>query len=67
VQIKDKFALPQMPSQITDVTIPPGQTIRASTANNIMGGSVGVQFEIVSRPPTKEEFNNWFSNSRALS
>lgn len=65
-QIKDKFALLHMPSQITDVTIPPGQAMRASTANNIMGGSGGgVQFEIVVN--RKEDINpGWFTNSRSL-
>ena len=65
-QIKDKFALSQVPTYVTDVNIPAGQTVRASTANGILGnGGGGVQFEVLvprgETPPI-----GWFKNPRSL-
>jgi filamentous hemagglutinin len=69
-QIKDKFALSQVPTYVTDVNIPAGQTMRASTANGILGnGGGGVQFEVTNKPKTEAEqktFNSWFTNPRPL-
>ena len=66
-QIKDKFALRQVPTYVTDVNIPAGQTMRASTANGILGnGGGGVQFEVVSKPAKPEDFEKWFKNARPL-
>jgi len=68
-QIASKYALPQIPNAVTDVTIPAGQSLRASVANDIQirqgiggnGGGGGVQFEVLGRVS-----NSWFSNPRGL-
>ena len=68
-QIASKYALPQTPSMITDVTVPAGQSLRASVANDVQvkqgiggnGGGGGVQFEVLG-----EVQNSWFSNPRKL-
>lgn len=72
-QIASKYALPQVPTMRTDVTLPPGQQLRVTVANDIQikqgiggnGGGGGVQFEVLIQegieiPPS------WFSNPRAL-
>ena len=61
-QIKDKFALSQVPTHITNVNVPATQTMRASTANGILGnGGGGVQFEVLGKPDS-----TWFENPRRL-
>lgn len=68
--MKDKFALKLTPTYVTDVNIPAGQSMRATTANGILGnGGGGVQFEVTSKPKTEAEqktFNSWFTNPRPL-
>jgi filamentous hemagglutinin len=72
-QIASKYALPQVPNMITDATIPAGQSLRASIANDVQirqgiggnGGGGGVQFEVLI-PKGTEIPSSWFSNPRAL-
>jgi hypothetical protein len=73
-QIASKYALPQIPTMITDAHIPAGQSLRASIANDIQirqgiggnGGGGGVQFEVLSKPADDLVFQSWFSNPRGL-
>lgn len=75
-QIASKFALPQTPTHIVDVTVPKGQQLRVTVANDINifpdksiggnGGGGGVQIELLTKPKDPEYFKNWFSNERAL-
>jgi filamentous hemagglutinin len=67
-QIAAKYSLPNVPTMVTNVTLPAGTDLRASVANNILlgknGGGGGVQFEIVL---PKEKINaNWFNTPRPL-
>ncbi|MDR2154138.1 MAG: hypothetical protein LBE78_03805 [Burkholderiaceae bacterium] len=76
-QMASKFSLPQVPTEITDVTLPAGIRLDASVANGISpgaakgvftgdnGGGGGVQFQI-QMPDSQRVPNDWFSNSRAL-
>ena len=78
IQIASKFGLPQVPTMITDVTIPAGVTMNVSAANGISpwsssghytggnGGGGGVQFQVTSRPLSPAEFETWFINARPL-
>jgi filamentous hemagglutinin len=74
-QIASKFSLPQVPTKIADVTLPPGTTLEVSVASDISpngakgivtgdnGGGGGVQFQI----QIEEEIPvGWFSNERRL-
>ena len=67
-QIAGKFSLPQVPNMRTDVTIPAGNKMQASVANNILlgtnGGGGGVQFQI--QMPVRDIPPNWFTNERAI-
>jgi len=73
-QIASKYALPQVPTHVVDVRVPPGNSLRASVANDVQikqglggnGGGGGVQFEVTTAPKNIEEFRNWFSNPRPL-
>lgn len=74
-QIASKYALPQIPNMRTDVTVPAGQQLRVSVANDIQikqgiggnGGGGGVQFEVLNSAGMPEaEFKSWFSNPRAI-
>ena len=74
-QIASKYALPQVPTHVVDVRVPPGITLRASVANDVQikqglggnGGGGGVQFEVLgSRAIPEAEFNSWFSNPRSI-
>ncbi len=73
-QIASKYALPQVPTHMAEVAVPPGQTMRVSVANDVQirqgvggnGGGGGVQFEVTSRPSIDGEFESWFKNPRAL-
>lgn len=68
LQIQDKFALKNTPTYVVDVNLPAGQTVRASTANGIMGnGGGGVQFEVI-LPQNEKPLRSWFdiSNARPL-
>ncbi len=68
-QIASKYALPQMPTHMADVTVPAGQAMRVSVANDVQirqgvggnGGGGGVQFELVGEPQ-----KIWFANPRSL-
>jgi filamentous hemagglutinin len=72
-QIASKFALPQVPTHISDVRIPQGHLMRVTIVNDINifpkssiggnGGGGGVQFEVlIDHPPE----STWFSNERKL-
>ena len=69
-QIASMYALPQVPTHMADVTVPAGQTMRVSVANDVKirkgvggnGGGGGVQFEVTSQPKDIAEFRSWFSN-----
>jgi filamentous hemagglutinin len=73
-QIASKYALPQVPTRITDVQLPPGTKLEVSMAGAISpgasrgvftgdnGGGGGVQFQI---KVTREEMSPfWFVNER---
>ena len=68
-QIAAKFALPAVPTQIGNVTIPAGAKLQASVANGIMlgnnPGGGGVQF-FIPQPPTPSVFSTWFTNLRPI-
>jgi filamentous hemagglutinin len=77
-QIASKFGLPQVPTMITNATIPSGVPMNVSAANGISpfassgsytggnGGGGGVQFQITNRPTDPNMFRSWFSNARPL-
>lgn len=69
-QIASKFALPHVPTHITDVKVPAGIQMRTTVANDSRikeasvagnGGGSGVQFEVLG-----EVQRSWFTNSRRL-
>lgn len=77
-QIASKFSLPEVPTMVTDVTIPAGTRLDVSAANSISpnaiktgtrtgdnGGGGGVQFQIKS-DFSKEDFPKLFTNPRPL-
>ncbi len=74
--IASKFALPQVPPHIVDVTEPAGCQLQATIANDINifpklsiggnGGWGGVQLQILNAPPKEQEFAKWFTNPRRL-
>jgi hypothetical protein len=68
-QIAQKFSLPQVPNTVSKVTIPAGQEMQASVANNILQGKVngggGVQFEI-KMPASEKVDSTWFTNPKPL-
>lgn len=48
VQIMDKFALPEVPTKITDVTVPPNFRMQTGeAAANVWGGGGATQFKAV--------------------
>jgi len=71
-QVASKYSLGYIPNMKVDITVPAGQTTRASAARDIQygngiggnGGGGGVQFEVlipkVDAPPS------WFSNPRSI-
>ena len=73
-QIASKYSLPQVPTHITDVVVPPGIEMRATVANDIKifadtsvagnGGGGGVQFEVLI--PRSKLPSDWFTNPRPL-
>ncbi len=75
-QIASKYALPQVPTHVTEVLIPPGHELRATVANDINifptksiggnGGGGGVQFELLTKPKKESDFEKLFFNSRTL-
>ena len=74
-QIASKYALPHLPTHMTDVLVPAGFSLRITVANDISifqgkslagnGGGGGVQFEVLN-PPDALDFKNWFHNSREI-
>lgn len=72
-QIASKYALPQIPTMATDVTVPAGQQLRVSIANDVQikqgiggnGGGGGVQFEVL-LPSGTQTPSSWFPNPRPL-
>jgi filamentous hemagglutinin len=79
-QIASKYSLPQVPTMVTDVTIPAGTKLNVSAANSIspnaskgvltgdnVGGG-GVQFQIPRQALTADTdtFKMWFTNPRPL-
>jgi filamentous hemagglutinin len=69
-QIAAKYSLPEIPSMITNVSVPAGTKIEVSVANNIFlgadKGGGGLQFRVVNRPTKPGEFNSWFTNPKDL-
>ena len=75
-QIASKFALLQVPTHITDVTVPAGYQLKATISNDIgifpklsiggNGGGGGVQLEILHVPESIPDFYSWFTNPRKL-
>ncbi|GAA4340146.1 hypothetical protein GCM10023165_19910 [Variovorax defluvii] len=75
-QIASKFGLPQVPTMITDATIPAGTPLNISAANGISpwanrgiytggnGGGGGVQYEL--DLPRRDIDPGWFTNERPL-
>ena len=59
-QIKDKFALPEIPKYITDVTIPGGTKVRVGEANEVSGWGKGggTQIDLMGQRGIGEEFSN---------
>ncbi|MGI5892839.1 MAG: hypothetical protein ACOX7H_08975, partial [Bacillota bacterium] len=59
-QIRDKFALPEVPKYITDVTIPAGTKVRVGEANEVAGWGKGggTQIDLVGQRGIGEEFSN---------
>jgi filamentous hemagglutinin len=74
-QIASKYALPQVPTRITDVQLPPGTKLEVSMAGAISpgasrgvftgdnGGGGGVQFQIKHAGKLPSD---WFFNERRL-
>ena len=61
-QIKSKFALPELPSLVSDVHVPAGTTVRTGIVNPIFGGTGNAtQFELLNRLPSSA-----FQNMRPL-
>lgn len=58
-QIMDKYALPNLPTHICDVTIPANTTVRTGIVNKVeaWGNGGGIQFELLSKLDDKF-FNN---------
>ena len=52
-QIQDKFALPKMPTQVVDVTVPKGTRIRTGTTAPVKGwgNGGGQQYELIDQIP----------------
>jgi hypothetical protein len=58
-QIKDKYAIPDLPTQITDVYVPAGTRIRVGTAaGNKFGSGGGIQYELLQRLDDSEVWRN---------
>lgn len=61
-QIQEKFALPQEPKMICDITVPAGTIIYSGTVNSAFHSSgMGIQYELESKPLAE-----WISNIRNL-
>jgi len=57
-QIKSKFALPELPSFMSEVSVPAGTRIRTGIVNPVFGGiGNATQYELLERLPTSA-FNN---------
>lgn len=75
-QIASKFSLPQVPTHVAEVVVPAGYQMRVTMANDINiysdrslggnGGGGGVQFELLTQPLEKNQWEKWFSNERKL-
>ena len=75
-QIASKYALPQLPTHMTDVLVPAGSSLRVTVANDISifpgkslggnGGGGGVQFEVLNPPKDLDDFKKWFANPRLI-
>lgn len=71
-QVASKYSLGYIPNMKVDITVPAGQTTRASTASDIQygngiggnGGGGGVQFEVLIPKGTKIP-PSWFGKSGA--
>lgn len=52
-QIKSKYALPELPTHVSEVYVPAGTRIRSGTANSVFGGTGNAtQYELLQRLPT---------------
>lgn len=62
-QIRSKFALPELPSFVSEVHVPAGTAVRTGVVNPIFGGTGNAtQFELLTRLPSSA-----FQNMRPLS
>lgn len=63
-QIRDKFALPSLPTHICDVNVPAGTQLHTGIAGPIngWGNGGGLQYDIINQYDT-----SWFVNGRPLS
>ncbi|GAB0063753.1 hypothetical protein IBA8401_47850 [Pseudomonas syringae] len=51
-QIKSKFALPELPTFVSEVSVPAGTRIRTGTVNPVFGGiGNSTQYELLQRLP----------------
>jgi filamentous hemagglutinin len=52
-QIKSKFALPELPTFMSEVSVPAGTRIRTGVVNPVFGGiGNATQYELLQRLPT---------------
>jgi filamentous hemagglutinin len=52
-EIKSKFALPELPTLISEVSVPAGTRIRTGVVNPVFGGAGNAtQYELLQRLPT---------------
>ncbi len=74
-QIASKFALPQVPTHVTEISVPSGYQLRTTIANDINifsdksvggNGGGGFQFELRNKPENKSDLENWFPNAMSL-
>jgi hypothetical protein len=68
-QIAAKYSLPEIPSMITNVSVPAGTRMEASVANDIFlgadKGGGGLQFRVVDKVDS-EIFKTWFTNPGSI-
>ena len=58
-QIQQKFSLPQVPTQITEVNVPSGTTVRFGESGPIQGWGAGggTQIQLMDRIPASSYVN----------
>ena len=67
-QIRDKYALPNKPTHVVDVTVPKGVKMETGTTNPVQGwGSGGAQqYQVVEQFNDPASFRAMFANPRKL-